>query len=72
MVAAHARVELGRILASGGDTDTAGRLYRNVVAWGRTARPHEPRESLFVALLDDPAAAAQAALAELGEPALTP
>ena len=65
--AAHARVELGRILAMAGDTDTADRLYRNVLAWSELPRQHGPRESLFVALAEDPGAAAAAGLAALGD-----
>ena len=65
--AAHARVELGRILAAAGDTDTAARLYRNVLAWSELPRQHGPRESLFVALAEDPGAAAAAGLADLGD-----
>jgi predicted ATPase len=65
--AAHARVELGRILAAAGDTETAAKLYRNVLAWSKLPRPHGPRESLFVALVEDPAAAAAAGLAGLGD-----
>jgi tetratricopeptide (TPR) repeat protein len=65
--AAHARVGLGRILAAAGDTDTAARLYRDVLAWSQLPRPHGPRESLFVALAEDPAAAAAAGLAGLGD-----
>jgi len=65
--AAHARAELARTLATAGDTDTAERLYRNVLAWSELPRQHGPRESLFVALADDPGAAAAAGLAALGE-----
>ncbi|HET8651004.1 MAG TPA: BTAD domain-containing putative transcriptional regulator [Gaiellaceae bacterium] len=65
--AAHARVELGRILAAAGDTETAARLYRNVLEWSKRPRQHGPRESLFVDLAEDPAAAAAAGLAELGD-----
>jgi hypothetical protein len=65
--AAHARVELGRILATGGDTDTAATLYRNVLAWSELTRQRGPRESLFVALAEDPGAAAAAGLAALGD-----
>jgi tetratricopeptide (TPR) repeat protein len=66
--AAHARVELGRILAAAGDTDTARRLYRNVLEWSKRPRRHGPRESLFLALAEDPAAAAAAGLDDLGQP----
>jgi predicted ATPase len=65
--AAHARVELGRILATAGDTDTAATLYRNVLAWSELPRQHGPRESLFVALAEDPGAAAAAELAALDD-----
>ena len=65
--AAHARVELGRTLAAAGDTETAERLYRNVLAWSELPRQHGPRESLFVALAEDPGAAAAAGLAALGD-----
>ena len=65
--AAHARVELGHILATAGDTDTAATLYRNVLAWSELPRRHGPRESLFVALAEDPGAAASAGLAALGD-----
>ena len=64
--AAHARVELGRILAAAGDTDTAAKLYGNVLEWSKRPRRHGPRESLFVALAEEPAAAATAGLADLG------
>jgi predicted ATPase/DNA-binding SARP family transcriptional activator len=65
--AAHARVELGRILATAGEMDTADRLYRNVLAWSALPRQHGPRESLFLALAEDPGAAAAAGLAALGD-----
>jgi predicted ATPase/DNA-binding SARP family transcriptional activator len=65
--AAHARVELGRILAAGGDTETAAKLYRNVLEWSKRPRHHGPRESLFLALAEDPAAVASAGLAALGD-----
>jgi tetratricopeptide (TPR) repeat protein len=64
---AHARVGLGRILAAAGDHRTAAKLYRNVLAWSKLPRPHGPRESLFLALAEDPAAAAAAGLASLGD-----
>jgi predicted ATPase/DNA-binding SARP family transcriptional activator len=65
--AAHARVGLGRILAAAGDTETAARLYRNVLEWSQRPRQHGPRESLFLALAGDPAAAASVGLAALGD-----
>jgi predicted ATPase/DNA-binding SARP family transcriptional activator len=64
-VAAHARVQLGRALAAAGDIDTAEKLYQNVVQWSETERPHEPRETQFIALSGSPAAAALLGLAEL-------
>jgi tetratricopeptide (TPR) repeat protein len=64
---AHARVELGHILAAAGDTTTAAKLYRDVLAWSKLPRPHRPRESLFVVLVEDPGAAAAAGLAGLGD-----
>ncbi|MFD1507066.1 AfsR/SARP family transcriptional regulator [Georgenia yuyongxinii] len=65
--AAHARVELGRILAAAGDAKTAAKLYRTVLAWSKARRAHGPRESLFVVLSQDPAAAAAVGLAGLGD-----
>jgi tetratricopeptide (TPR) repeat protein len=65
--AAHARVELGGILAAAGDTETAAKLYRNVLSWAELPRQHGPRESLFLALAEDPGAAAAAGLAALGD-----
>jgi ATP/maltotriose-dependent transcriptional regulator MalT len=67
--AAHARVGLGHILATTGDTETAATLYRNVLEWSELPRQHGPRESLFVALAEDPGAAAAAGLAALGDAA---
>jgi tetratricopeptide (TPR) repeat protein len=66
--AAHARVELGRILTAVGDTDTAARLYRDVLEWADTPRPHGARESLFLAIAEDPGTAARAGLDDLGQP----
>jgi predicted ATPase len=65
--AAHARVELGRILAAAGDTGTAAKLYGNVLEWSKRPRRHGPRESLFLALAEDPVAAASSGLADLGD-----
>jgi tetratricopeptide (TPR) repeat protein len=64
-VAAHARVQLGRALAAAGDIETAEKLYQSVVQWSETERPHEPRETQFIALSGSPAAAALLGLAEL-------
>ena len=70
--AAHARVQLARIAAAAGDAATAEQLYRQVVEWSRAARPHQARESLFLALAGSPATAAELGLAELaGDAALT-
>jgi tetratricopeptide (TPR) repeat protein len=63
--AAHARVQLGRIAAAGGDTDSAESLYREVLDWSQSQRPHQARESLFVALVGSPETAALLGLAEL-------
>jgi tetratricopeptide (TPR) repeat protein len=64
-VAAQARVHLARIAAASGNADEAERLYREVLEWSAAQRPHQARESLFVALAGDPAAAAERGLAEL-------
>ena len=66
-VVAHARVQLGRNAAAAGDTAGAERLYREVLDWSLTERPHQSRESLFLALAGSPAATALAGLAELAE-----
>ncbi len=65
--AADARVRLGRVLAAAGDADSAEALYRSVLEWSDTQRPHEARESLFLALAGDPGAAARAGLDELAQ-----
>ncbi len=65
--AAHARVRLARVLAAAGDADTAEALYRDVLEWSDTSRPHGARESLFLALAEDPGAAARAGLDDLGQ-----
>jgi predicted ATPase/DNA-binding SARP family transcriptional activator len=67
-VAAHARVRLGRVLAATGDADSAETLYRSVLEWSDEQRPHEARESLFLALAEDPGTAARAGLDDLGWP----
>jgi predicted ATPase/DNA-binding SARP family transcriptional activator len=69
--AAHARVQLARIAAAGGDAAGAERMYREVLEWSQTQRPHQARESLFLALAGSPAAAAELGLAELGATALS-
>ena len=66
--AAHARVRLGRVLAAAGDADSAEALYRSALEWSDTQRPHEARESLFLALAGDPGSAARAGLDDLGRP----
>jgi predicted ATPase/DNA-binding SARP family transcriptional activator len=69
--AAHARVQLARIAAADGNVAYAEQLYRQVLEWSQTERPHQGRESLFLALAASPATAAELGLAELGETALT-
>ena len=64
--AAHARVRLARVLAAAGDPDTAEALYRDVLEWSDQSRPHEARESLFLALGEHPGTAARAGLDDLG------
>ncbi len=68
-VAAHARVQLGRIAAASGDTAGAERLYREVIEWSQRQRPHQARESLFLALAGSPATAALLGLEEVAAPA---
>jgi predicted ATPase/DNA-binding SARP family transcriptional activator len=67
--AAHARVQLAGIAAAAGDVATAVRLYREVIEWSQTKRPHQARETLFIALAGSPETAAAAGLAELGQTA---
>jgi tetratricopeptide (TPR) repeat protein len=66
-VAAHARVQLGRVAAATGDADTAESLYHRVLDWSQLQRPHQARESLFVALAGSPPTAALLGLAEIAE-----
>ena len=66
-VAAHVRVQLARVAAATGDADAAERLYRQVLEWSQLQRPHQARESLFVALAGSPATAALLGLAEIAE-----
>jgi predicted ATPase/DNA-binding SARP family transcriptional activator len=70
-VVAHAQVELARIAVVAGDTAAAARLFQQVLEWSQAERPHEARESLFLALASNPATAAELGLAELGQAALT-
>jgi len=70
-IGAYARVVLARIAAASGDGAVARQLYQQVLEWSQTERPHEARESLFLALAGSPATAAELGLAELGETALT-
>jgi tetratricopeptide (TPR) repeat protein len=63
--AAHARVRLARVLMTAGAADTAEVLYRDVLEWSDVPRPREARESLFVALAEDPVTAAQVGLDDL-------
>jgi predicted ATPase/DNA-binding SARP family transcriptional activator len=70
-IAAYARVVLAQIAAASGDGAGVRRLYQQVLEWSQTERPHEARESLFLALAGSPASAAELGLAELGETALT-
>jgi predicted ATPase/DNA-binding SARP family transcriptional activator len=65
--AAHARVELARIAVASGDTASAERLYREVLEWSQTQRPHNARESLFLALAGSPASSALLGLAGIAE-----
>jgi predicted ATPase/DNA-binding SARP family transcriptional activator len=65
LVAAHARVQLARLAAASGDAGGAERLYREVVEWSQLPRPHQARESLFLALAGSPAAAAARGLEEI-------
>ena len=57
------------MLAASGDADSAEALYRAVLEWSDKQRPHEARESLFLALAGDPGSAAGAGLDDLGRPA---
>jgi predicted ATPase len=72
LVAAQARVQLARIAAASGNNDEADRLYREVLEWSTVQRSHQARESLFVALAGNPAAAAERGLTEIAEPPPTP
>jgi predicted ATPase/DNA-binding SARP family transcriptional activator len=66
-VAAHARVQLAGVLAAAGAADTAEELYRSVIEWSERERqrPHQARETQFIALAGSPGAAALRGLARL-------
>ncbi len=64
---AHARVKLAGVLAAAGDAATAERLYRSVVEWSEVERPHQARETQFIALAGSPGSAALLGLAELAD-----
>jgi predicted ATPase/DNA-binding SARP family transcriptional activator/exonuclease VII small subunit len=66
-VAAHAEVQLGRVLAAAGDVDGAERLYERVLDWSDRPRPRQARESLFIGLAGPPGTAALNGLAELAD-----
>jgi hypothetical protein len=53
------------VLAAAGDADTAEALYHDVLEWSDKPRPHGPRESLFLALAEEPRAVARAGLDDL-------
>jgi predicted ATPase/DNA-binding SARP family transcriptional activator len=65
LIAAQARVHLARIAEASGSASDADRLYREVLEWSTTERPHQARESLFIAIAGNPATAAERGLAEL-------
>ena len=65
----YARVQLAGIAAAAGDAATAARMHRQVLEWSQVERPHQARESLFIALAGSPATAAAFGLAELGQTA---
>ncbi len=65
LVAAHAHVQLARIAVAAEDVDRAERLYRQVIDWSQQERPHQARESLFLALAGSPATAALHGLEEI-------
>jgi tetratricopeptide (TPR) repeat protein len=64
-LAAHARVQLARVLVAADDSDIPETLYGAVVEWSQAPRPRQARESLFVVLAGSPAAAALRGLARL-------
>ncbi|HEX2506485.1 MAG TPA: BTAD domain-containing putative transcriptional regulator [Gaiellaceae bacterium] len=64
---AHARVRLADVLAAGGHSETAERLYRRVVAWSESDPPHHSRETQFLAIAGSPAEAALLGLARLAD-----
>jgi predicted ATPase/DNA-binding SARP family transcriptional activator len=64
---AHARVKLAGVFAAAGETEPAERLYRRVLEWSETDRPHRARETQFIALVGSPAVEALLGLAELAD-----
>jgi predicted ATPase/DNA-binding SARP family transcriptional activator len=64
---AHARVRLAGVLAAAGDAETAEKMYRSIVEWSETPRPHQARETQFIAVGGSPAAAALLGLAEFAD-----
>jgi len=66
--AAYARVQLAHVAGTAGDTAAAERLYREVLEWSQLERPHEARESLFLALAGSPATAALLGLEGIAAP----
>jgi hypothetical protein len=67
-LAAHARVQLARVLEAAGDADTAETLYGSVVEWSQTPRPRQVRELLFVVLAGSPGGGAAGPGAAGGSP----
>jgi predicted ATPase/DNA-binding SARP family transcriptional activator len=64
-VTAYARVELGRARAAAGDSDTAERLYRQVLEASVRPRPTRMRDRFFAVIAGSPATGALLGLADL-------
>jgi uncharacterized protein HemY len=60
-------VKLAGVFAAAGETEPAERLYRRVLEWSETDRPHRARETQFIALVGSPAVEALLGLAELAD-----
>ena len=71
-VAAHARVQLARIAAATENADDSREPVPRVLEWAPLQRPHQARESLFVALAGNPATAAERGLADIAQSATAP